>query len=58
MADMAFKRLWWPYEKLRSKCLRVETVGISMEQVYHTLYKKLRMKKLCVRWAPRLLTVD
>jgi hypothetical protein len=35
-----------------------ETVGISKERVGYILHKELDMKKLCTRWAPRLLTAD
>jgi histone-lysine N-methyltransferase SETMAR len=35
-----------------------ETIGISKEGVGCILHEELRMKKLCARWVPRLLTVD
>jgi histone-lysine N-methyltransferase SETMAR len=33
-----------------------ETIGISKEHVGYILHEELDMKKLCVRWVPRLLT--
>jgi len=35
-----------------------QTIGISKEGVGCILHEELDMKKLCVRWVPRLLTVD
>jgi transposase len=35
-----------------------ETIGILKERVRYILHKELDMKKLCVRWVPRLLTAD
>jgi len=35
-----------------------ETTGMSKERVGYILHEKLDMKKLCARWAPRLLTAD
>jgi len=35
-----------------------ETTGISKERVGYILHEELDMKKLCARWAPRLLTAD
>ena len=34
-----------------------EAVGISTEQVHFTLHE-LRMKKLCARWVPHLVTPE
>jgi len=36
----------------------VETTGISHGTVISILHEQLDMKKLSVRWVPRLLTVD
>jgi hypothetical protein len=33
-----------------------ETLGISQACVGYILHEELDMKKLCVRWVPRLLT--
>jgi hypothetical protein len=35
-----------------------ETIGISKERVGYILHEELDMKKVCPRWAPRLLTAD
>jgi transposase len=35
-----------------------ETIGISKEHVGYILHEELDMKKLCARWAPRLLTAN
>ena len=35
-----------------------ETVGISKDRVGHILHEILGMRKLSVRWVPRLLTLD
>lgn len=35
-----------------------DAVGISIERVGHILHEELKMKKLCARWVPHLLTVD
>lgn len=35
-----------------------EAIGISKERVGHILHKELKMKKLCARWVPHLLTID
>lgn len=32
--------------------------GISDERVWHILHEDLKMKKLCARWVPHLLTID
>jgi len=43
----------------RMKVLEIaETVGISKERVGYILHKELDMKKVCVRWVPRLLIAD
>jgi hypothetical protein len=39
-------------------CAIGETIGISKEHVGCILHEELDIKKLCVRWVPRLLTVD
>ena len=33
-------------------------VSISTERVVNILYTYLRMRKLCAKWVPRLLTID
>lgn len=35
-----------------------EAIGISKERVGHILHEELKMKKLCARWVPHLLTID
>ena len=35
-----------------------ETVGISKDRVGHILHEILGMRKLSMRWVPRLLTLD
>jgi hypothetical protein len=35
-----------------------ETIGILKERVGYILHKEFDFKKLCARWAPRLLTAD
>jgi predicted XRE-type DNA-binding protein len=35
-----------------------ETISISKERVGYILHEELDMKKLCLRWVPRLLTAD
>ena len=35
-----------------------ETIGISKERVGYIFHEELDTKKVCARWAPRLLTVD
>ena len=35
-----------------------ETTGMSTERVHNILHQHLCMEKLCVRWVPRLLTID
>jgi transposase len=35
-----------------------ETIDISKERVGYILHEELDMKKLCVRWVPRMLTAD
>lgn len=32
--------------------------GISAERVWHILHEDLKMRKLCARWVPHLLTID
>ncbi|XP_033225877.1 uncharacterized protein LOC117178558 [Belonocnema kinseyi] len=44
-----------PKVKLREVA---NAVGISLERVGNIVHSVLGMKKLCVRWVPRLLTVD
>ena len=35
-----------------------ETTRMSTERVHNILHQHLCMEKLCVRWVPRLLTID
>ena len=35
-----------------------ETIGMSTERIHNILHPHLCMEKLCVRWVPRLLTID
>ena len=35
-----------------------EIVGISVRVVHNILHEKLKMKKMCARWVPRLLTIN
>ena len=35
-----------------------ETTGMSTERFHNDLHQHLCMEKLCVRWVPRLLTID
>jgi histone-lysine N-methyltransferase SETMAR len=35
-----------------------EPIGISKEHVRYIVHEQLHMKRLCARWAPRLLTAD
>ena len=37
---------------------KAETTGISTERVHNILHQHLCMETLCVRWVPRLLTID
>ena len=35
-----------------------DTLKISEDSVFTILHKHLSMRKLCLKWVPRLLTVD
>ena len=45
------------YSKVKVREI-AEIVSISTERVVNILHTHLRKRKLCVRWVPRLLTID